>query len=82
MKWIYDDYEFENRVNNLLWIIVGDYNESIDILEKDYFLKEIGLYFVIIVGVRRKYVDWDIVKKYFINRIRKGYNKDIILGLI
>lgn len=82
MKWIYDDYEFENRANNLSWTIAGDYNESIDISEKDYSSKEIGLYFAIIAGARRKYVDWDIVKKYLTNRIRKGYNKDIILGLI
>ncbi|HGM3864157.1 TPA: nitric oxide reductase activation-like protein, partial [Clostridioides difficile] len=82
MKWIYDDYEFENRANNLSWTIAGDYNESIDISEKDYSSKEIGLYFAIIAGARRKYVDWDIVKKYLTNRIRKGYNKDVILGLI
>lgn len=82
MKCIYNDYEFDNRINNLAWTICGDYSDNIDILEKDYSSKEVSLYFGIIAGARRKYVDWNIVKKYLIHRISKGYEKDIILDLV
>ena len=82
MKWIYNDYEFDNRINNLAWTICGDYSDDIDVLEKDYSSKEVSLYFGIIAGARRKYVDWNIVKKYLIHRISKGYEKDIILDLV
>ena len=82
MKWIYNNYEFDNRINNLAWTICGDYSDDIDVLEKDYSSKEVSLYFGIIAGARRKYVDWNIVKKYLIHRISKGYEKDIILDLV
>lgn len=82
MKWIYNDYEFDNRINNLAWTICGDYSDDIDVLEMDYSSKEVSLYFGIIAGARRKYVDWNIVKKYLIHRISKGYEKDIILDLV
>lgn len=81
MKWIYNDYEFDNRVNNLAWTVSGIYSEDIDTSEKEYSSKDVGLYFAIISGARRKYVNWDIVKKYLVNRIRKGYDKDAIMGL-
>ena len=82
MKWIYNNYEFDNRINNLAWTICGDYSDDIDVLEMDYSSKEVSLYFGIIAGARRKYVDWNIVKKYLIHRISKGYEKDIILDLV
>lgn len=82
MKWIYNDYEFDNRVNNLSWTISGMYNEDIDVSEKEYLSKDVALYFAIIAGARRKYVDWNVVKKYSINRIKKGYDKNILLSLI
>lgn len=82
MKWIYNNYEFDNRINNLAWTICGDYSYDIDVLEMDYSSKEVSLYFGIIAGARRKYVDWNIVKKYLIHRISKGYEKDIILDLV
>lgn len=82
MKWIYNNYEFDNRINNLAWTICGDYSDDIDVLEKDYSSKEVSLYFGIIAGARRKYADWNIVKKYLIHRISKGYEKDIILDLV
>ena len=82
MKWILNEYEFDNRINNLAWTICGDYSDDIDVLEIDYFSKEVSLYFGIIAGARRKYIDWNIVKKYLIHRISKGYEKDIIFDLV
>lgn len=81
-NWIYNNYEFENRVNNLAWTISGMYDEDIDSSEKDYSSKDVSLYFGIIAGARRKYLDWDIIKKYIISRIKKSYNKDILYTLI
>ena len=65
-NWIYNDYEFENRVNNLAWTISGMYDEDLDSSEKDYSSKDVSLYFAIIAGARRKYLDWNIIKRYFI----------------
>lgn len=77
-NWIYNNYEFENRVNNLAWTISGMYDENIDISEKDYLSKDVSLYFGLIAGARRKYINWNIIKKYLISRIKKGYDKDIL----
>lgn len=81
MKWIYNDYEFDNRINNLSWTISGIYDENIDSSEKEYSSKSVALYFGIISGARRKYVKWDVIKRYLINRIKSGYDKNIIMGL-
>lgn len=81
-NWIYNNYEFENRVNNIAWTISGMYDEDIDSSEKDYSSKDVSLYFGIIAGSRRKYLDWDIIKKYLMSRIKKSYNKDILYTLI
>ena len=81
-NWIYNNYEFENRINNLAWTISGMYDEDIDSSEKDYSSKDISLYFAIIAGARRKYLDWDIIKKYIMSRSKKSYDKDILYTLI
>lgn len=81
-NWIYNNYEFENRINNLAWTVSGMYDEDIDSSEKDYSSKDVSLYFGIIAGARRKYLDWDIIKKYIVSRIKKSYNKDILYTLI
>lgn len=82
MKWMYDEYEFENRVNNLAWTISGNYNENINISKEDILSKEVALYFAIMEGARHKYIDWNIIKKYIFSRIKKGYDLDIISNLI
>ncbi|MEW9077919.1 hypothetical protein [Terrisporobacter glycolicus] len=81
-NWIYNNYEFENRVNNLAWTVSGMYDEDIDSSEKDYSSKDVSLYFGIIAGARRKYLDWNIIKKYIMSRIKKSYDKDILYTLI
>lgn len=81
-SWIYNNYEFENRVNNLSWTISGMYDEDMDRSEKDYCSKDVSLYFGIVAGGRRKYLDWNIIKRYLISRIKKGYDKEILLTLI
>lgn len=81
-NWIYNNYEFENRVNNIAWTVSGMYDEDIDSSEKDYSSKDVSLYFGIIAGARRKYLDWDLIKKYIMSRINKSYDKDILYTLI
>lgn len=81
MRWLYNDYEFENRVNNLSWTISGKYDENINTLRQDYSSKEVALYFAIMEGALHKHVDWTTVKKYLINRIRHGYDLKIITTL-
>lgn len=81
-NWIYNNYEFENRINNLAWTISGMYDDDIDTSEKDYLSKDVSLYFGIIAGARRKYINWNIIKKYLMSRISKGYDKDILMTLI
>ena len=81
-NWIYNDYEFENRVNNISWTISGMYDEDIDSSEKEYSSKDVSLYFGIIAGARRKYLDWNIIKKYIMSRVKKSYDKDILYTLL
>ncbi|MGV8906600.1 MAG: cobaltochelatase CobT-related protein [Acetobacterium sp.] len=81
-KWIYENYEFDNRITNLMWTISGDYDENMDSGEKSFISKNVALYHAVTAGGRRKYIDWPSVKKYVISRHRAGFDKDIVLGLI
>ena len=42
---MYDDYEFENRINNLAWTISGNYNEEVNISKENYISKDVAMYF-------------------------------------
>lgn len=81
MKWIYNEYEFENRVSNLAWTISGNYNENVNLSSLDYSSKDVALYFAIMEGARNKHIDWDIVKKYILSRVKMGYDLNTILSL-
>ena len=81
-KWIYENYEFDNRITNLMWTISGDYDENMDSGEKSFISKNVALYHAVTAGGRRKYIAWPSVKKYVISRHRAGFDKNIILGLI
>jgi hypothetical protein len=82
VKWIYEDYEFDNRISNLMWTVSGDYDENMDSGEKSFISKDVALYHAVTAGGRRKFINWPSVKKYVISRYRAGFNKDILLGLI
>ena len=85
-KWIdaYDENKnpMDNRIDNLMWTISGDYADTIDSGEMSFISKNVALYYAVTAGARRKYIEWPIVKKYIINRQRAGFDKDILLGLI
>ena len=82
LDWIFNEYEFDNRVNNLTWTVSGKYDEEIDVAEKDYSSKNASMYYAIIAGARRKYVDWETVKKFLMNRIKSGYQSDILFTIL
>ena len=82
LDWIFNEYEFDNRVNNLAWTVSGKYDEEIDVAEKDYSSKNASMYYAIIAGARRKYVDWETVKKFLMNRIKSGYQSDILFTIL
>ncbi|MEG1185083.1 MAG: nitric oxide reductase activation-like protein [Eubacterium sp.] len=81
-NWVYDDLDFDNRVTNLMWTISGDYEENMDVGEKSFISKDVALYQGITAGGRRKYINWASVKKYIISRVRAGFDKDTVLGLV
>ena len=81
MNSMYEDYEFENRINNLAWTISGQYNEEINTSKENYISKDVAMYFAIMEGARHKYIDWDTIKKYLFSRVKKGYNLEIISNL-
>ena len=81
MNSMYDDYEFENRINNLAWTISGNYNEDINISKENYISKDVAMYFAIMEGARHKYIDWNVIKKYIISRVKSGYDLEIISNL-
>lgn len=81
-KWVYDDMDFDNRVSNLMWTISGNYDENMDAGEKSAISKDVALYQGITAGGRRKYIDWNAVKRFVISRYKAGLDKDIILGLV
>ena len=85
-KWIYENHEFENkidkRIKNILWTISGDYDENMDNVEKSCVSENMALFHAVTAGGRRKYIVWPWVKKYVSSRQRKGFDKDVLVGLI
>lgn len=85
-KWIDENSEnkkpMDNRIDNLMWTISGDYAETMDSGEMSFISTNVALYYAVTAGGRRKYIEWSSVKKYIINRQRVGFDKDILLGLI
>lgn len=73
IQWEYDDYEFDNRVTNLMWTICGDYKEQMNTAEKTNLSKNIALYYGITAGGRRCYMDWNTVDAYVAYRKRHGF---------
>lgn len=59
-----EDFEFDNRVSNLIWTICGNYGDEMPRNEKANRSKFNALYFGIIAGARRKYVDWHLINQW------------------
>ena len=80
--WEYEEFEFDNRVTNLMWTICGDYSAQMDLSEKTSLSKEIALYYGITAGARRKYVDWETVDAYVRWRRRDGFHPKKLQTLV
>ncbi|SNT28175.1 Cobalamin biosynthesis protein CobT VWA domain-containing protein [Anaerovirgula multivorans] len=83
MNWIYGEYDFENRLTNLMWTICGDYDQELDELERfTKTSKDLAVYYAAKAGARRKYIDWNMIKKYLNHRIQNGVDQDLIVPLV
>lgn len=82
IHWEYDDCEFDNRVSNLMWTICGDYTAQMGPKEKASLSKNIALYYGIMAGGRRKFIDWLKVNGYVKGRIRQNFNLEKLQTLI
>lgn len=82
LHWEYDDFEFDNRVTNLMWTICGDYKEQMSTAEKTNLSKNIALYYGITAGGRRRFIDWQLVDTYVGWRRRQGFKRDRLQLLI
>ena len=80
--WTYDDYEFDNRVVNLMWTVCGDYTEEMSSEEKTALSKNAALYYGITAGSRRRFVDWEIAERYVAARSRQGFNANRLKRLV
>lgn len=75
-SWEYEDFEFDNRVTNLMWTICGNYGEEMNQTEKTDLSQNIALYFGIMAGGRRKCIDWLLVDRYVGWRKAQGFNAE------
>lgn len=83
MDWIYRDFEVRNRLNNIMWTISGEYDEELENLDKyGDISKDLAIYYAIKSGARKKYVDWDIIKKYVAYKVKKGANRQHIISFV
>lgn len=83
MDWIYDDYEHKNRLNNIMWTISGDYKEQLDNLDRyTKMSKDMGIYYAVKAGARKKYIDWNLIKRYAAYKIRKGASRDHLISFV
>lgn len=83
MEWEYNDYELDNRLNNMMWTISEDYGEeSNDLKRYANVSKDLAIYFAVKTGARKKYVDWLTVKKYISYKARRGVNPDILVPFV
>lgn len=81
----YPDYELKNRLKNMAWTVAGSYEDDIDIA--DSFAAagvpaDIAVFHAAKAGARKKYIDWDLVKKYVSFKKKSGCDAYTVLGLI
>lgn len=77
-----EDFEFDNRVNNLMWTICGNYGDEMPRNEKINRSKFNALYFGIILGARRKYVDWHLINQYIEWRSCSGFSRENLQAIL
>ncbi|PKM54565.1 MAG: hypothetical protein CVU98_13165, partial [Firmicutes bacterium HGW-Firmicutes-3] len=77
-----EDFEFDNRVNNLMWTICGNYGVEMPRNEKINSSQFNTLYFGIIAGARHKYVDWHLINQYIEWRSCSGFSREKLQAIL
>lgn len=80
--WEYEDFEFDNRVSNLMWTICGDYEQAMSTSEKTNLSKNIALYFGVTAGGRRKFINWKLLNQYVTWRCIQGFQRKDLQWLL
>ncbi|MPW25060.1 nitric oxide reductase activation-like protein [Alkalibaculum sp. M08DMB] len=80
---MFNDYDLKNRLNNIMWTISGNYNEEIEGIDKyaDYS-KDLAIYYAVKTGARQRYVDWNLIKRYIVYKMKNGVNPDIMIPFV
>ncbi|HCX64815.1 MAG TPA: nitric oxide reductase activation-like protein [Eubacteriaceae bacterium] len=83
MKWIYEDYDRDQRLKNIMWTVSGDYEQDLESFEKYSDLsKDLAVYYAAKAGARRKYMDWKLIKGYLNYRLRRTKaNAQLLVGI-
>ncbi|NLP37179.1 MAG: nitric oxide reductase activation-like protein, partial [Firmicutes bacterium] len=77
------DYELKNRLNNMAWTIAGSYDDDIDdSFAAEGVSSEIALFYAAKAGARKRYIEWDLIKKYVNYKKNSGSDIETVLGLI
>ncbi|CAH2213327.1 vWA domain-containing protein [Tepidibacter aestuarii] len=80
---MYNDYDFENRLKNIMWTICGNYDQNLESFEEfSNKSKNIAIYYAAKLGARRKYIDWNMIKAYINHKLKNGVDKDTIIPLV
>jgi len=82
MEWIYEAYDKERRLKNILWTVSGDYTDEL-VKAEEYagISDDLALYYAAKAGARRKYIDWKMIKGYLSFRIRQGVSAELMIDL-
>ncbi|WP_099189323.1 cobaltochelatase CobT-related protein [Tepidibacter mesophilus] len=80
---MYSNYDFENRLKNIMWTICGDYDQNLESFEEfSNKSKNISIYYAAKLGARRKYIDWNMIKGYINHKLKNGVEKDTIIPIV
>ncbi|WFD12187.1 cobaltochelatase CobT-related protein [Tepidibacter hydrothermalis] len=80
---MYNDFDFENRLKNIIWTICGNYDQNLESFEEfSNKSKNISIYYAAKLGARRKYIDWDMIRGYINHKLKNGVEKDTIIPLV
>lgn len=80
---MYNDFDFENRLKNIMWTICGNYDQNLESFEAfSNKSKNISIYYAAKLGARRKYIDWNMIKGYINHKLKNGVDKEIIIPLV
>jgi hypothetical protein len=82
-KQLTEEYpELDRRVANMMWTVSGRYDEKLSDAEKNWYSRDSALYYGITAGGRRRFLDWDMVKRFTVSRSRNGFETTVLMQLL